>query len=243
MKKLKKGLRILGAIYLGLGGIYYVFSGMSIFGGIILLLIAVCIWSINNAKDSEQLNGNSQNREVAPRGEIRFNGRYPATSCATFYNGVVYYGYSDSVMGRYDKEGKVYDRNNHLIGKIVGEGIYMDRTYEYEWLKKTLPDDPNIDKDKLQVPMEKYAGSFYGSYIETCEGEQNIVVLCPSNEDEQSNSIGACATYLACLQDGLLAEKSESFYYTIQKECYFRQKNPSWNAYYDYQKRLWSGMD
>ena len=31
----------------------------------------------------------------------------------------------------------------------------------------------------------------------------------------------------------------DRFYYTIQKECYFRDKNPDWNGYHAYQKKLW----
>lgn len=150
----------------------------------------------------------------------------------SFSDGIVYYSDSNNVLGKYDANGKIYNKDNNYIGYVSpdkdgSEVIVLNREYQYSWLKNNLRTDSAINNPAYRPAMEIRCGDYWSSWIEAPDGMQCDSVYIVENIDDRNNKVGACAAYVVAINEGLLNKRLDDFYlsYNVQKECYFRAKN------------------
>lgn len=150
----------------------------------------------------------------------------------SFLNGIVYFENSNSILGKYDNNGRVFNKEGNYIGCIIGDSCVMDRTYNYEWLRKTLTTEDLATHDpRFKPAMTMEAGIDYVTCIETPFDEKRVALIHPN-----SDPIGPGAAFLIAINDILLLKSYYEFYKTsnVQQDCYYIYKNGRGTAYADY---------
>ena len=185
-----------------------------------------------NASDTQSTSSKSSPQKPSTNGK---RGTVLDLNCkviTSFQNGIVYYENSNSILGKYDNNGRVYNKEGNYIGCIIGDSCVMDRTYNYEWLKKTLPTEDLATHDPRYKPaMTMEAGIDYLTCIETPYDEKRVAYI-----DANTDPIGRGAAYLVAINDGLLLKSYDEFYLTsnVQQDCYYIYKNGRGAAYENY---------
>ena len=141
---------------------------------------------------------------------------------ASYHNGIVYFGNTDSKFGSYDKDGNIFNQFGTKIGFVSNNNCFMDRTSEYNRLLKQFPNS-EYHEECFKPNLIEPAASFWHSWLEsessiTSKYIGNDVRVSKSSENDADNCRGACAAYVVATWDGLINNdnnEQHKFYFCV----------------------------